>query len=67
VLHRKKRGEGAGDGQVAMRQVDESHHAEHEGQARCEDGVIAPEQHALDQGFDHVGSPDGPAGASNPK
>ena len=44
---------GAKDGQIAVRQIDEADDAEHQRQARCQDGVIAAEQNALDQSVKH--------------
>lgn len=41
------------DRQAAMREIDDPHDREHEGQAAGDNGVVAAEQDALEQGVDH--------------
>ena len=52
----RSRANAAEHDEVALRDVGQPHHAEHQRQAEREQRVQAAEQHALDQGVDHAAS-----------
>ena len=43
------------DDEIAVREVDEPHDPEDEGEAHGKQGIEATEQHALDDGIEHAG------------
>ena len=56
VLRQCKQHVGGEHGEAAMRQIDDAHDREHEAQPRCDQRVVAAEQHTLDEGVDHAGT-----------
>jgi hypothetical protein len=50
-----------------MRQIDDAHHREHEGQAASDQRVVARQQHALDKLVDHGRAPPGVVNLAQPE